>query len=250
MSKPKVVFEEQAPMIAMPPPKAKQLYAEFEARLCQRMVSARTYLRFLFHIFRHQNKQGLAWSELPKAWLEDYLFALTPKNRQQAGLALQAWLRFLYIRKQLLLPLHEQLPCVRYPIKRSPLLSHDQVLALLQLPSLVEPEGLRDRAFLETAYATGMRKSELILSDHLPTYTDMTVPASWKGRRLQLPAGLKLHCQDLQPSDKIQHGCFQLTDVARTLIDCAQVGLSPEWLEQARNQARRRGLLPAELLNR
>lgn len=89
------------------------------------------------------------------------------------------------------------------------------------------------------------------LSDYLPTHTDMTVPANWKGRRLQLAANLKLHCQDLEPSEKNRFGCFQITTVVRTLVDCARVGLSPEWLEQAQDLAHRRGLLPAsELLKR
>lgn len=41
-------------------------------------------------------------------------------------------------------------------------LSEDDVLALLQSPDIHQPLGLRDRAMLETLYATGLRVSELV----------------------------------------------------------------------------------------
>jgi integrase/recombinase XerD len=52
-----------------------------------------------------------------------------------------------------LLTLHRQLPDV---------LSIDEVIRLIETPDMNDPLGMRDRAMLEFAYATGVRVSELI----------------------------------------------------------------------------------------
>ncbi len=44
-------------------------------------------------------------------------------------------------------------------------MSEKQVEALLDSPDLDTPLGLRDRAMLETIYATGLRVSELVESE-------------------------------------------------------------------------------------
>lgn len=58
-------------------------------------------------------------------------------------------------------------PCLTLASAKQPLrvpktLSEGQVEALLQAPDLDTPRGLRDRAMLETLYATGLRVTELV----------------------------------------------------------------------------------------
>ena len=58
-------------------------------------------------------------------------------------------------------------PCLtlhtaKQPARFPKTLSEDQVDALMQAPDLEQARGLRDRAMLETLYATGLRVSELV----------------------------------------------------------------------------------------
>lgn len=148
------------------PPHARQLYQEFSLRRRQKLKHARSSLRTLHHFFREQQRQGLGFQEFPADFLHRYLASKGDSHCNHILSALSAWLRFLYARKQLLLPLHEELrPYRRRCRGRRVLLSQAQVLQVLNLPPLDQPEGLRDRAFLEMAYACGLRHSELLALD-------------------------------------------------------------------------------------
>jgi len=80
------------------------------------------------------------------------------------------------------------------------------------------------------------------LSDVLPHQVEMTVPLSWKRRRLRVPEGLVLHYADLAPEEHVWHGPVPITAAVRTVRDCASVGVSPEFVEQAVRQGVARGL--------
>ena len=148
------------------PPRAQQLYQEFASRLRQKLKHPRAYLDVLHHFFPEQLRQGLSFREFPADFLHRYL---APKGDQACNhivSALWSWMRFLYHRKELMLPLHEELaPYRRRSRGRRALLSYPQVLQVLNLPTLDEPEGLRDRAMLEMAYACGLRHGELVALD-------------------------------------------------------------------------------------
>jgi predicted transcriptional regulator of viral defense system len=80
------------------------------------------------------------------------------------------------------------------------------------------------------------------LSDLLPSQVEMTVPLAWKHRRLRVPEGLILHYADLEPVDRAWHGPVPITKPAQTIRDCASVGVSPEFIEQAIREGVQRGL--------
>lgn len=81
------------------------------------------------------------------------------------------------------------------------------------------------------------------LSGLLPTQIHLTLPASWRRRRLRVPAGITLHHADVAGNERAWFGPVPATSAGRTLNDCAEQGLSPELLREAAQQALRRGLV-------
>ena len=81
------------------------------------------------------------------------------------------------------------------------------------------------------------------LSDVLPAQVHLTLPEPWRRRRFRLPAGIVLHHADVAPEERAWFGPVPATSASRTLSDCANAGLSPELLQQAVQQALRRGLV-------
>ncbi len=83
------------------------------------------------------------------------------------------------------------------------------------------------------------------LSDTLPGKVHMTLPASWRRRRLRVPAGLLLHFADLGDSDRASFSAVPVTAPLRTLEDCLGAHVAPGLVRQAVLQARQRGLITA-----
>ncbi len=81
------------------------------------------------------------------------------------------------------------------------------------------------------------------LSDALPSKVHMTIPVSWRRRRLQVPAGLVLHYAGIGEVDRTGFSAVPITSPQRTLRDCVEANVSPELVRQAVLQARRRGLI-------
>jgi predicted transcriptional regulator of viral defense system len=84
------------------------------------------------------------------------------------------------------------------------------------------------------------------LSDALPARIHMTVPATWRKRRLRTPKGVVLHTDDVDAAHQTWFGSVPVTSVRKTLRDCAADGVSPDLLRQATQQALRRGLVAKE----
>jgi predicted transcriptional regulator of viral defense system len=81
------------------------------------------------------------------------------------------------------------------------------------------------------------------LSDALPAKLHMTIPASWRRRRLRVPPGLVLHYADLGDDDQTGFSAVPVTSPRRTLWDCIAANVSPDLVWQAVLQALRRGLI-------
>lgn len=84
--------------------------------------------------------------------------------------------------------------------------------------------------------------SLLEVSDALPTDVHLTLPAAWRRRRLRVPEGVVIHHADVADRDRAWVGPVPITSAARTLSDLARSDTSPELLQQAAQQALRRGL--------
>lgn len=83
------------------------------------------------------------------------------------------------------------------------------------------------------------------LSDVLPGKVHLTLPASWRRRRLRVPEGLVLHFADIGDADRTSYSAVPVTTPLRTLSDCIDAKVSPSLVRQAILQARRRGLISA-----
>ncbi len=79
------------------------------------------------------------------------------------------------------------------------------------------------------------------LSDVLPSRIHVTLPTSWRRRRLG--ANVVAAFDGVPETDRVWVGAVPVTNVRRTLRDCAASGVQFEFIEAAVNQALDRGLL-------
>jgi predicted transcriptional regulator of viral defense system len=83
------------------------------------------------------------------------------------------------------------------------------------------------------------------LSDALPAKHHLSLPMSWRARRLRPPAGLILHYADIMPTDRAWIGPVPVTTALRTLEDASAGALDEKWIVQAKREGTRRGLFTA-----
>jgi predicted transcriptional regulator of viral defense system len=84
------------------------------------------------------------------------------------------------------------------------------------------------------------------LSDVLPSKVHLTLPMTWRQRRLRLPSGLVPHFADVGEPDRASFDAVPVTVPLRTLRDCIDADVAPRFVNQAIRQARRRGLISSE----
>ena len=84
------------------------------------------------------------------------------------------------------------------------------------------------------------------LSDARPGKVQLTVPQSWRRRRLRVPSGLVLHFADVGEVDRASYSAVPVTAPLRTLRDCIEANVAADLVRQGILQARRRGLVSAK----
>jgi predicted transcriptional regulator of viral defense system len=80
------------------------------------------------------------------------------------------------------------------------------------------------------------------LSDALPAKCHMTVPVAWRKRRLRVPPGLVVHCNDVPEQAREWRGAVPMTKPLQTVLDCIAEHVQPDLIEQAIDQGVRRKL--------
>jgi len=81
------------------------------------------------------------------------------------------------------------------------------------------------------------------LSDVLPSIAHITLPTSWRKRRLRVPEGVEIHYADVSENERTWFGSIPVTSPTRSLEDCTKSPLSQEVLHKAVEDAVNRGLI-------
>jgi predicted transcriptional regulator of viral defense system len=101
----------------------------------------------------------------------------------------------------------------------------------------------------------GVFSHETALSLHdlvegLPAQMSLTLPLSFRKRRLRLPPGSTIYYADVPPAEQCLFGPLALTTPLRTLVDCVLSEVDPVLVEQAIKHAVRRKLVTRARLQR
>lgn len=81
------------------------------------------------------------------------------------------------------------------------------------------------------------------LSDVMPASRHLTVPNSWRRRRVRVAAATALHYSDVAETDFAWQGPIPVTAISRTILDCIADQIEPDLVRQAIPQAEMRGLI-------
>jgi len=136
----------------------------------ERRVAANThdaYRRDLARLSRFAASRGAAVDRLERADLEELVReavagGLSPPSIARLVAAVRGFFRFLRVTGRVTENPADDLQAPRTFARLPHFLSLGDVDALIAAPDVATPRGLRDRALIETLYATGLRVSELV----------------------------------------------------------------------------------------
>jgi integrase/recombinase XerD len=141
-------------------------YLSVERGLAKNTLAA--YRRDLSKYIRFLEKHGINdLVKTNKKEVSEFLFFLKEKKLEANSIArclaaLKSFYRFLFGERKINQDITSLLETPKFWRKLPESLSIEEVERLIQAPNSHNWQGLRDRAALETAYATGMRVSELV----------------------------------------------------------------------------------------
>ncbi|HHY37823.1 MAG TPA: site-specific tyrosine recombinase XerD [Clostridia bacterium] len=121
-----------------------------------------------FRVYLEMIQRGI--SSLDPAVIKGFLSYLHDQGYSRPTIArkhsaVRSFLRFLSREGKLAANPAKGIPTIKLERKIPDFLYEDEVLKLLSIPDRTTPLGLRDRAILETLYATGLRVGELVSLD-------------------------------------------------------------------------------------
>jgi integrase/recombinase XerD len=140
-------------------------HLRIERRLATNSVES--YARDLVHLGRFAAGRETPLAALDRAALEAFVRALmsagmSPRSVARIVSATRGFYRYLTISRRIAVNPADDLQPPRAWAALPKYLSIDEVDILLAQPDVSTPRGLRDRAFIEVLYATGLRVSELV----------------------------------------------------------------------------------------
>lgn len=111
--------------------------------------------------------KGLQWRDVDQQEITNYLASrggaeLAPRTRSRKMASLRGFFDYLVEEQVLKSNPGTYLPAPKHPLSLPQILTEEEVVALIEAPSLDKPPGYRDRAMLEVLYASGLRVSELV----------------------------------------------------------------------------------------
>jgi site-specific recombinase XerD len=136
-------------------------YAQVERGLSP--LTIRNYKQYLFDFLQFSRLEKV--SGITQAVVWDYRLNLAKRNiakntQSYYLIALRSFLKFLA--KRGIESLHpEQIDLPKKEGRKVKFLEREKVFKMLEAPNVLKPQGLRDRAIMETLFSTGMRVSEL-----------------------------------------------------------------------------------------
>ena len=80
------------------------------------------------------------------------------------------------------------------------------------------------------------------LADALPARAHLSMPMADARRRLQIPANVAIAYADFPPGEVVWRGAVPVTTPIRTVHDCLEAHVTPEWMQQAIDRGLGRGL--------